>query len=58
MATNKATPEQDYECNRVIKEKDFYKLLNIEKNSTQDEIRRAYKKVILGYKSYLNFFHF
>ena len=41
-----ATPEQDNECKKVINEKDYYKLLNIDRNSSQDEIRRAYKKVI------------
>jgi hypothetical protein len=60
MATNKATPEQDNECKKVINEIDYYKLLNIEKNSSQEEIRRAYKKVIIINKSYFNqlFFHF
>lgn len=31
------------------KEKDFYKILNIEKNATEDEIRKSYKKLALQY---------
>ena len=29
--------------------KDYYKILEIDKNSTQDEIRKAYKKLVLKY---------
>jgi DnaJ-class molecular chaperone len=31
------------------KEKDFYKILNVEKNATEDEIRKSYKKLALQY---------
>ncbi len=45
MSTPSST-ELDKECKKIINTKDYYEALNLEKSATQDEIRRAYKKVI------------
>lgn len=37
--------EQDKDCLRVLNTKDYYDVLKIEKSVSQEEIRRAYKKV-------------
>lgn len=44
-------PEQDSICLKLINTKCYYEILNIEKTASQEEIRKAYKKVsyILSY---------
>ena len=36
----------DRECKKIIETKDYYNVFNLERSATQDEIRKAYKKVI------------
>ncbi len=42
-----STLELDRECKKIIETKDYYDALNIPRTATQDEIRKAYKKVNL-----------
>lgn len=46
-AKAKATPEQISEIKRIKASKDLYKILNIEKDATDDEIKKAYRKLAL-----------
>ena len=44
----KSTPvetEQDLECLRVTKKKDYYEILEVSKNADENELKKAYKKV-------------
>lgn len=43
-----SSPESqlDGDCMKIINTKCYYQIMNVEKTATQDEIRRAYKKVI------------
>lgn len=43
----------DAECKRIIAIKDYYELMKVDKSATQDEIRRAYKKVSVFLYLYL-----
>jgi len=45
MTTDKPNPEQDGNCLKIINTKCYYEVLDIEKTATQDEIRKAYRKV-------------
>ena len=38
---------EDIECENVIKEKDFYKILNIDKSAAPEVIKKAYKKMAI-----------
>lgn len=45
---SKSTPvesEQDRECLKIIKKKDYYDILEIPKTADENEIKKAYKKV-------------
>lgn len=45
---SKSTPvetEQDRECLKVIRKKDYYDILEVSKNADENEIKKAYKKV-------------
>ena len=44
MSEQQATPEQERECSEILKMKDYYKLLGVEKTSSIEEIKKAYKK--------------
>ena len=38
------TLDDDKKCKELLKKKDYYDLLNIQKNATQEEIKKGYKK--------------
>ena len=38
------TIDDDKKCKELLKKKDYYDLLNIQKNATQEEIKKGYKK--------------
>ena len=38
--------DQDKECQNILNLKDYYDILGIPKNSDENDIKRAYKKVI------------
>lgn len=40
-----STLDLDRECKKIIETKDYYDALNIDKSASQEEIRKAYKKV-------------
>lgn len=54
---SKSTPvesEQDRECLKIVKKKDYYDILEVPKTADENEIKKAYKKVKwLNYKFYL-----
>lgn len=37
--------EQDRDCLKVIRKKDYYEILEVTKNAEDNEIKKAYKKV-------------
>ena len=47
---NSSILDQDRECQNIIKLKDYYDILGIDKNSEENEIKRAYKKVSIKIK--------
>ena len=38
--------EEDLECLKIIKEKDYYKILNITKTADENDVKKSYKKVL------------
>ena len=44
--TDPGLSEEDKECLKYIKQKDYYKILNITKSAEENEIKKSYKKVI------------
>lgn len=42
-------PEKDAECEEIIKKKDYYDILGVSKESTDEEVKRAYKKLALKF---------
>ena len=40
-----ATPEQEEMCKRILKTKDYYDILGVNKETTDEDIRRSYKKL-------------
>eukprot|EP01069_Polyplicarium_translucidae_P002262 Polyplicarium_translucidae@DN1973_c0_g1_i3.p1 len=46
--TEPAYTQEQYDlCTRVLKEKDYYAVLNVERNASEDVLKRAYKKMAL-----------
>jgi hypothetical protein len=43
--TTSSILDQDKECQNILKLKDYYDILGIAKNSDENEIKKAYKKV-------------
>jgi DnaJ-domain-containing protein 1 len=42
-------PEKDAECEEIIKKKCYYEILGVAKESTEEEIKRSYKKLALKF---------
>ena len=47
--TNKTNKTIDLECEEIIRKKDFYEILNINKEATDEEIKRSYKKLAIKF---------
>ncbi len=43
------TKEQDAECEQIMKKKNFYEILGVDQNASEDEIKRAYKKLAIKF---------
>lgn len=43
--TNTGLSEEDKECIKITKEKDYYKILNLTTSADETEIKKSYKKV-------------
>ncbi|CEM06951.1 unnamed protein product [Vitrella brassicaformis CCMP3155] len=41
------TPEQVAQCQKILRTKDFYEVLGVPKDSTEDQIKKAYRKMAL-----------
>ena len=48
-ANTNSNLDQDQECQDIIDKKDYYEILGIAKESDENEIKKAYKKVFLSY---------
>lgn len=40
---------EDIECKKIINKKDYYDILGIEKNASEEEIRKNYKKLAIKF---------
>ena len=49
--TNEAPidPQKDAECEAIIKKNEYYDILGVSKDSTDEEIKRSYKKLALKF---------
>jgi DnaJ-class molecular chaperone len=41
--------EKDHDCEKIINKKDYYDILGIKKDATEDDIRKAYKKLAIKF---------
>lgn len=41
--------EQDMECQDILKKKDYYEILGVKRDSSEDDIKRAYKKLAIKF---------
>ena len=48
--TNVGLTDEDRECIRIIKEKNYYKILNVSQSADENEIKKSYKKVKKKFK--------
>ena len=39
----------DFECKKIINIKDYYEILGVKKNASEDEIRKSYKKLAIKF---------
>lgn len=39
----------DFECKNIIHKKDYYEILGLKKNASEDEIRKSYKKLAIKF---------
>jgi DnaJ family protein B protein 12 len=47
--TSSESKSKDHECKIVIEKKDLYDILGVNKQATEDEIRRSYKKMAVKF---------
>jgi DnaJ-domain-containing protein 1 len=45
----KRNAEQDKECEVILKKKDYYDILDLTKEATEDEIKKAYRKLAIKF---------
>lgn len=48
-STNPVEDEEDIKCKNILKNKDYYNILSINNKASEEEIKRAYKKIIVKY---------
>lgn len=48
-ASARSTPITEQDVQRMLRTKDFYDILGVSKTATEEEIKRAYKKLALKY---------
>lgn len=41
--------DNDIECKKIIERKDYYEILGLKNNASEDEIRKAYKKLAIKF---------
>lgn len=39
----------DYDCKKIIEKKDYYEILGLNKSASEEEIRKAYKKLAIKF---------
>jgi DnaJ-class molecular chaperone len=46
---NNNVNEIDYDCKKIIERKDYYEILDLGKNASEEEIRKSYKKLAIKF---------